>query len=523
MTLDDKVDVGGGVDGQEIEPDAIQSIADHVVEDASELLRAFRELEAGDIVSIAQPATSYRPDEWLDVDVDDVTIVAESRRAEDGELLIKPADGSDVGGIRIGNSSPASGVTIHGIGYDGNESTMDDTVKNLDAIKLVDGGDLEVRYCELAWTHPWHEHNSGGSGVSIDTDADVSCHHNFVHDIGDRAFQHYGDGTFDVSNNLTRDGFDRSVSVQGPADVTIEGNRFLTLAEGSFIGIQTSSADGYVSISGNVGVGQHRGLCRVKSSGGRISITGNYARNTVDNFSPGVDVQTGTEGKVVITGNQFEGHNRGVVTDVAGADTVITGNRIENTDISGIRVASGSDVVISGNLIKGTNLTAGNDAIGVVGDGVAVTGNRIDDVGTDTNGANGIVVKGTDVGVVANVITGTSLRGIDVDSTAGAIVGNTLRTGYFGIDVAGSENLIGMNFVAGTGSASFYGSGTDNLYVGNRSDTATHWNLSDATTPRVMANWPNPPGYGYVVTTPDGSAEYELAVDNSGNITSTQL
>jgi hypothetical protein len=168
----------------------VGNVADHIVGSKSDLQDAFNNLSAGDTIWIGTPATPYRTDSWLDIDISGVTVVFQSSFADNGDPIIKPADGADVGGIRIGTNSTVSRIRIRSLGFHGNESTMTNSVKRLHGIIVDDATDVSISNCYFTKTHPYHEHNSGGSGISVRTSASaVSITECFIEDIGDRGTQ----------------------------------------------------------------------------------------------------------------------------------------------------------------------------------------------------------------------------------------------------------------------------------------------------------------------------------------------
>lgn len=85
-----------------------------VVTTQKELETAFENLSPGDTIRITDENAPYRTTQWLDVDVNGVTVVGAGARR-----LIKPAEGAAVGGIRIGHNEPCREVDVRGVGYRG--------------------------------------------------------------------------------------------------------------------------------------------------------------------------------------------------------------------------------------------------------------------------------------------------------------------------------------------------------------------------------------------------------------------
>jgi hypothetical protein len=264
----------GSIHSETTNTEKLSGTYDTLVTSTSELESVFNNLSDGETVRVAQPATPYRTTQWLDIDANDVTIVAQSQYAEDGQALIKPADGADVGGIRVGTgATTVSDVALYGVGFDGNQATMTDTVKELHGIIVDNAENVTISGGYLTRTHPYQEHNSGGSGVSLGPNS-KNCEINklLVEDFGDRGIQLAGNSHF-VWGNILRNGFDRCISL----DMSV-GDPFYSV-DNSLIAFNdgSDSSDGSI-IKGSKGSPRYNTIalnyCHGAMRGGIAATTG---------------------------------------------------------------------------------------------------------------------------------------------------------------------------------------------------------------------------------------------------------
>ena len=367
-----------------IDTEELSGTYDTLVTSTSELEKVFNNLSGGETVRIAQPATPYRTTQWLDIDVDDVTIVAQSQYAEDGQALIKPADGADVGGIRVGTgATTVSDVALHGVGFDGNQATMTDTVKELHGIIVDNAENVTVSGGYLTRTHPYHEHNSGGSGVSVGPNSE-NCEINglLVEDIGDRGIQLAGNSHF-VWGNILRNGFDRCISL----DMSVGGTFYST--DHSLIAFNdgSDSSNGSI-IKGTKGRPRYNTIalnyCHGKMRGGIAATKGSqnlFFGNRVHQTAAAdrdlglLKLRGGNHSAVRNELVDETGSQTGVYVD--GGDPEVKNNYIYTGSRNGISLrGSSAPPIIKGNYIVefGNN----GNANGIVADGVGeaiVTGN----------------------------------------------------------------------------------------------------------------------------------------------------
>ncbi|MFC7081886.1 right-handed parallel beta-helix repeat-containing protein [Halorussus caseinilyticus] len=509
--------------------DSISGVADTFVTSTSELESAFANLSAGETLRIAQPDTPYRPGQWLDIDANYVTVLAESQFARDGQPLIKPADGSNVGGVRVGHDSATKHVRVEGLGFHGNSGNMSGTAKRLHAF-VADQNASHVTFRDnyATQTHPYHELNSGGSGFTVRKNAaNVELVGNRVDDIGDRGIQAAGTNLL-VRGNVLTNGYGDSISlnVTEPDDdsyiaknASVVNNFGRDNAKGSIVAFGKSasrnttprSERGYFAVVGNVGAGQHRKLIQ-------------FGRNAVNVKA------------VSAIGNVGDGRNAdhfGIRSAVRSEDSWvnISNNILLGYNYGGVRVTKGHNVNVSNNLIAGVG------GEGIVTSGYSnhkVTGNIVRNAGTvgvkmvnqmaPATVAQNQIRFCQEQGIVVNQGGTASDRGVTVYGNS-LDANNQGSNGVPELDVQTQNVLAFGNHVATRGgSASFSDAGSGNLWVGNMAPAdGSAWSLGSATGVRTMANRPNPAGEGFVVTTPDGTAEYEITVDNNGSVTTTQL
>jgi hypothetical protein len=417
----------------ELAADRIAGIADHVVTSTRELRAAFRRLRPGDTVVLA--GGTYRPSEWLDVTVDDVTVVGQSRR----ETLVKPADGANVGGFRIGPGRRVENVTVRGIGVDGNARAMDDSVKRCHAFLVDNARNVVVRDCFATRTHPYHEHDVGGSGFTVRRRAaDVAILGNYTRDIGDRSIQVAGTGVTVAYNRLT-EGFDRSISldVRHPdgrkhyaQDVLVAYNLGRDNSHGSVVGASQGAPHregaGNYAIVGNVAAGRHRRtvFLGIEENVENVAIVGNAGRQGEFREPRSGIYVAGNVSSFVVAGNSladYSGH--GIEIAGTGSGFTCAGNAVSNPRRDGVRVET-REGTVANNVVEGA-------------------------------GAAGVSVAAADVAVANNTIRDTRGHGVHVSSAAGpAVVSSNVVAGHAGPDgdalrVESRDTVVAANVVSG--------------------------------------------------------------------------
>jgi len=283
-----------------------------LIETTADLESLPSDIEAGETVSVAQPDTPYRPESWPDggkrgqIDVSDIKIVFESKYAANGERIVKPADGSDIGGLAFGLNSAISNIEVHGLGYHGNESTMDDGVTGLCAILIGDVTDAKIWDFDITRTHPYHVHNALNSGIIIlgslgrvsggpFSNHNIDVAYGKMDEIGDRCVM-MGEG-HDISVRHCRftNGFDRAITYNSGLSHSLISDIYVKdLAEGSVI---KAGACTDLTIENVVGIGLFRGFIQLgfrDSGGGDNVIRGCYCRHTATDGTGGA-VSAGVE------------------------------------------------------------------------------------------------------------------------------------------------------------------------------------------------------------------------------------
>ncbi|MFC4550840.1 MULTISPECIES: right-handed parallel beta-helix repeat-containing protein [Halorussus] len=438
------------------------SFPDTVVTATDELHRAFRNLDAGETVWIADDGAPYRTTEWLDIDVDGVTVVGPSVRR-----LVVPADGANVGGIRIGHGGHCENVEVRGVGYAGNPGGQDPGAKRLHGFVVRDATDVTLEGNSVTRTHPYHEHNSGGSGISVERRArNVRVAGNYVYDIGDRGIQLAGERIL-VTGNFVVDGFDHSIALDAwvpderhARNVSVRGNVMGNNPEGALVGAsggRQASNVGYFDVSDNLGFGRHKSLCLVGFGQALrgIQIAGNVSVQTGEDRFAGVSLEIERAEDVTVRDNDLYGYGGpGINVGEGIADFVVSGNGIYDAGAEGIRVSGATDGAVRDNYVDGTG------GVGVALDAarrVTVRGNRLDRVG----GA-GVVSRNAD-GPARHEVVGNYLRSF------GTAAGDSTPPGFL---VADSGLTVGWNRILRDGAPAIVErpDAGRNRYVDNRAD-----------------------------------------------------
>jgi parallel beta-helix repeat protein len=453
-----------GVAGPFVDTGQIRGVADRIVRTTAELERAFRNLERGDTIRIG--AGVYRPSRWLTVDASDVTVIGESRK----NTLIRPADGANVGGFHVGPNPErrVENVLIEGVGFDGNERTMDDAVKRCHAFLVEHASQVTIRDCFATRTHPYHEHDSGGSGFTVRRQAtDVSLVGNYTDDIGDRSIQVAGSAIRIAGNRLTN-GFDRAISLDvrhpdGPKyyarNVGVVNNVGRDNSTGSIIGASQGAPQrpgaGNYAIVGNVAGGTHRRTVYlgIEEAVRNVAIVGNTGRQADFGEQRSGIYVSGNVSAFTIAGNTLADYSlHGIELEGTGSDFTVTGNTVLSPRQDGIRAETdwgtitgnvvespgrvGIDAAV-GDAVVGTNAVrnAGADGIrlGAAGDAVVAT-NRVSGSGRTSRGTAEIRIDGSDCVIAGNVVSQGATFGIReaADADGNVFLGNRVRRGSSG-------------------------------------------------------------------------------------------
>lgn len=453
-----------------------ERFADAVVSTTAGLEAAFDDLSGGETIAIAGENAPYRTTRWLDVDVDGVTVVG-----ADVPELVKPADGADVGGFRVGHSDHCENVTIRGVGYDGNTEGQSASAKWRHGIVVQDAANVTLAGNYLTRTHPYREHGSGGSGISAERGCrNVSILGNRIHDVGDRGIQVAGEHVV-VSENVVTKALDRSISCDVWRDhvhhqarnVAVVGNVLGNNLEGSLIGLggnDNQTDGGQVLVADNVGFGSHKSFCHVGFDGGThtVRIAGNVSVQEQSIGTPaafaGVSVDIERASNVTVADNDLSGYGGpGVKLGSGVSDFAVTGNRLADAGSDGVRIEGATDGVVARNAVSGAGRA------GVLLDGarfVSVERNRIRGVQR-----SGIVVGGR--GRTHHAIERNHVR--EYGREDGSFQGILLRTG---------GNVVRGNRIhqRGGGPAIVEGDGGgDSVYDGNWANGPASWLIESPT------------------------------------------
>ncbi|WP_224334763.1 right-handed parallel beta-helix repeat-containing protein [Haloprofundus halobius] len=425
----------------------IRGVADYVVRSEGELERAFAALSPGETIRIDPKNAPYRTTDWLDIDVDGVTVVGPGV-----PTLIKPADSANVGGIRIGHNSRCRDVTVRDVGYHGNADNQDDAAKKLHGIIVRDASNVVLRGNAVTRTHPYREHGDGGSGISVERGSqNVRIVDNRIREYGDRGIQLGSRNTF-VSGNIVTEGTDRPIacdlwSPEGTNEVAntviITGNIVGNSTQGSLTGIASGAPgefdDGaHVTITNNIGFGYHKSFCHVRGPGAvhNVTIRGNVSIQSTDGLRTkqtpkfaGVAIDPKEGGRnITVTGNKLIGYSRhGVNVQSPIADFEVTDNILTDAAEMGVRVEGARNGRVVGNTIT----SPGSDGILLdSAEAVSVGNNRVREAalpGITVNGESGGGHELSDNYVHQHADADPEVPGVLVGSSETVVSGNTIR------------------------------------------------------------------------------------------------
>jgi parallel beta-helix repeat protein len=370
--------------------------ANVVVTTRAELEAAFENLSPGDTIRISGENAPYRTTQWLDVDEDGVTVVGPGV-----QTLVKPADGANVGGIRIGRDSRCHEIDVRAVGYHGNPNGQGANAERLHGIAVRDATNVTIEGCLVRRTCPV-QHGNGGSGISVTKNcSDVRIFDTKIDEFGDRGIQLGGERQM-VYGNVITNGLDRPIAAdlwpssgtnQTAESASIFGNLLGNSYEGSLVGVarNTPVAEnlGNVSIVGNVGFGSHKSFCHVRGPKElrNVSIQNNVSVQNTDDLQTdqtkqfaGIAVDIDAGQNFALKNNElygYSGHGIHVNSDVS--DVTIQHNGVFDSGLSGIRLVGGNGGLVDGNLVTGTE-EAGIRLKRATN--VAVRGNYVRQVGT---------------------------------------------------------------------------------------------------------------------------------------------
>lgn len=446
------------------------SVPDTIVTSTSELEAAFAEVSTGESIFITDENAPYRTTQWLDIDTDGVTVVGPNVKE-----LIKPANGSNVGGIRVGHNAACEDVLVRGVGYHGNPENQRRGARRRHGIIVREASNVTLQGNLITKTHPYHKHNWGGSGISAEhQSSQVRILNNRIYDIGDRGIQLAGTNII-VAGNVIINGFDRAVSCDAWApdgsdhharNVTISGNAFSHNSEGSLTGIggnPPGSDRGYITISHNVGSGLHKSFCHVGGRGAirNFTIEGNVSIQDEPKPHSGIEADIHSATNLTISNNHLYNYgSHGINLGPGISDFRVSNNSIFNPENVGIRVSAANDGSIESNYVK--------------------------------NAHQGILLDGAEtVTVAANRIRKVALAGIL--SRSGTPTNHEIRDNYINnhntqrnrpaILVGDSGNTVRGNRILQKGPPAIKEEtgAKNNLYTANQADGANPWRITSPT------------------------------------------
>lgn len=452
-----------------------------VVTTRAELEDAFDDLSPGETVYISEENAPYRTTKWLDVDVDDVTIVGPGVRT-----LIRPADGANVGGFRVGHNDRCRGTVIRGVGFQGTPVKPRNSSDRLHGIAVRDASEVTLERNRIRETYP-RGHGDGGSGISVTRRcSNVRILNNRIHAFGDRGLQLGGERIV-VSGNEIANGLDRAIACDmwypdrrnhTARSVSIFGNMLGNTVEGSLVGVARNaprnSDHGYVSIFGNIGFGSHKSFCHIRGPKAvrNVSVQNNVSRQSTERLRTeettkfaGIDIDGAEAGNVAVKNNElYDYSGPGINVKSTVESLTVQNNTISSPGLAGIRLVGDIDGMVGGNHVT-KPAEAGIRLEGT--SSVAVVGNDIRKSGT-----YGIVTAGSR-STPATAITGNHIVASSrkPDRSDAAIL---VRD--YGVGVRG--NTIQQPGAAAIAEADDAG---NNFFEGNWADGERSWRITSPT------------------------------------------
>jgi hypothetical protein len=322
------------VNNTSVSTDSLVNIADRIIGTANEIEGLSQDASDGETVVVGRPETPYELSSQVTIDgVTDFTLIFQSRFSADGNPILKAADGADVGGIFFGSSAQCEHVTVKNYGWDGNHPNQDQTVNYLDGLRVNNVTDFTLDNFYISRTSPYHEHGTGGSGVSVKGNAvGYTIKNGHVEDVGDRGIQCGGlDGL--IQTCTSANGFDRFIAADmadedGAAEAShlhIRDCHGHTNAEGSAYAMSNAK---HITIDGCTWRGQVQTLVRVRGSSTDVTVS--------DCHLYGRD-ETGT----------LNSEDYGIAVQDTASDIQIEGCKVKYTDLSSLYLGDNvSDVTV---------------------------------------------------------------------------------------------------------------------------------------------------------------------------------
>ena len=522
------------IDGKKPTFDSLDTEKVLNISTGEELVSALANASDGDWFKLS--SGTYTISQWPELDgVSGVIIEGDGPRS----TTIKPANGANIGGIRVGTNSATSGVIIRDLGYDGNDANQTSGLRHHGVTVGANAQHVAVKNCFFTRTHPYHKHDDGGSGVSVRSGAtDVYVQNNRVTDIGDRGIQCASESVT-VSGNIIDKGYDRAISldVYQPDDqwhyathAEVHGNVIGNSVDGSLVGVKGApiridegdavATGEYVENLSITGNSLHEGKKSILAIGldaanaQTVQISGN---SIWQGFSDGITISSQGTGDVgaTISGNLIvDKEVKGISAGINGIS--ITGNTILNCGDVGVR--SSQKATVTGNEVLGCDA----DGIKVTSSKSTVSGNRV-----ESNGGVGINSSSGTTTITGNYVGENGDHGISLNAFSMNCVANYLEknnqnaSGSENLYISGSgEHIVGFNVVfVGSNGGGIAEDGTtdENHLVGNYIiNSSTQWNIQGPGT-SLEGNRPTPKvDVRNFTGAPDGTSMYH---DGSGTNT----
>lgn len=338
-----------------------RSHINHHVTSSSDLHEAFDALQLGDTIYISSENAPYHITEWLDIDVDSVSVFSDRSQAPP---LIRAANGANCGGIRIGYNTHTRDVYLDRISFGGNYWRQTRGSRH-HGFLVENARNIRANNCYVRHTHPHNEHGSGGSGFTVSNDANNVRINGFrTFNIGDRGIQ-IGGRNVTVTNTVTLNGFDRSIALDYSSgngthagkNIHINSVRAINNSHGSIIGTgqpRSKRRSGLITIRGVRGWGNHRSLITLhRSNFNRFQISDCVG---IGGGVDGIELGRGRSssiGPAMVSGCTLVDYGHNGITIEGSPETApytIVGNTIENCSrknhnrYNGIRLDHGGGV-----------------------------------------------------------------------------------------------------------------------------------------------------------------------------------
>lgn len=304
------------------------------------------------------------------------------------DTVLRAAAASDTACIEIGVAASVTAVTVKNLRIEGNHAAQIAGLRH-HGVTVEDASRVLIEGLYITGTHPYHVHDSGGSGITVRHEAtDIWILRNYIDDIGDRGIQVAGSDIL-IQENVCANGFDRSISLDVtepdtvryiPNRVQIIGNIGYDNSNGSIIGSHPATAGAVgdlfdIIIQGNIGYGAHRhfltiiGVLNVNE--GNIIVVDNVGEGGAQS---GIEITNGDGLPIIISGNTMSNYGTHGIHIPGMNNVIISNNGCFGNGINGILLDGSSDNVLTGNTCSGNTLNG--IVLDTLSHGNAITGNR---------------------------------------------------------------------------------------------------------------------------------------------------